>query len=411
MRKNRLGVIFTFIIVLALLIVGVIASIVGDIISNNKKNSANSRDENTVELTFVYAYQNRQWAEAISETVEAFEEENPDVEIQCLVQYENRVYEDALTRLYARNELGDIMQFKTPYYFAECGALGEIPDEVCDDLVDATYSYNDTVYGVSALATTCGVLYNKTVFEEYGLEEPKTYGEFLEICKKLKKKGVTPLLYAGADLWHSEYFLNHFLHVYDGDAKKSFSTFKALFDAGYVNEDWQTVEDGTTAYLMAQGKAAMIFTACSTMGEIKGEESDCEFGWFYLPDESGETVITDTKDAYLCITKECERDDEKYDAAVRFLKYFYSEDNYSNVLKKIYAISTTEQKTDTLVDGNYEKIVDGYFANERKDSYIGDYRHVQGFERTILQDVPMFLTGQIDLEKITDDYDRGGGDE
>ena len=407
MRINRLGVIITFIIVLALLIVGVIASIMGDIISNNKRKQADTQDEAAVEISFVYAYQNRQWAEAVSESVEAFEAENPDVEIECLVQYESRVYEDALTRLYARNELGDIMQFKTPYYFAECGALGEIPEDVYGNLVDASYIYNDTVFGVSALATTCGVLYNKTIFEEYGLEEPETYEEFLTICKKLKKKGVTPLLYAGADLWHSEYLLNHFLHVYDGDATESFSAFKLLFDAGYVNEDWQIVEDGTTAYLMAQGKAAMIFTACSSVGELKEEESDFEFGWFYLPDENGDIVVTDTKDAYFCVTTECYRDEEKYDAAVRFLEFFYSEENYAKVLEKVYAISTTTQETDTLGDENYERIVDGYFANERRDSYIGDYTHVQGFERTILQDVHLFLTGEMDLERIVEDY-KGG---
>ena len=34
---------------------------------------------------------------------------------------------------------------------------------------------------------------NKTVFDQYGLKEPETFDEFLQLCETLKSNGVTPI--------------------------------------------------------------------------------------------------------------------------------------------------------------------------------------------------------------------------
>ncbi len=387
MKKPGIGVLTTFIVILVFLGVGVVASILSDMISAQAKKTSEEAQADKVTLSFVYAYQNQEWAEAISESVLRFEEEYPDIIIDAKPQYENITYDATLCKLYARAELGDIVQMKTPFYYAECGALGAITKDVYDDVKeDARYVKDGAVFGLSAVATTTGVIYNKALFDRYGLEEPKTYDEFLELCETLKNNGETPLLFAGADFWHSEYLLNHFMHTGD-TIDEAADKIGYLIKKGYVNPEWQTTYDGQIAYSMSQGKAAMVCTGCTTVKELLDQAPDYDFGWFYLPDRDGNVTITDTKDAFLCITRECELDEQRYQAAETFLKFFYSDENYTQVLKKLYAISVTSFETDTLGDGIYEDIADGYSSNKRKTSYLGDETYEQQYETEMLRKI------------------------
>lgn len=58
------------------------------------------------------------------------------------------------------------------------------------------------LYGIPVTGlNVSGVIYNKTVFRELGLEIPKTYEQFLDACKKIKAAGITPLYEAGKAGW------------------------------------------------------------------------------------------------------------------------------------------------------------------------------------------------------------------
>lgn len=66
-----------------------------------------------------------------------------------------------------------------------------------DDLTDT--SINQTIFNGKVIglphweASISGTLYNKEIFEKYGLEIPETQEQFMEVCKTLKKNGITPL--------------------------------------------------------------------------------------------------------------------------------------------------------------------------------------------------------------------------
>lgn len=370
------------------------------------------------ELVFVYAHQNQQWDQAVAESISRFEATRPDIRVIRNVQYEARVYDEALSKLHARNELGDLVQLKTPSTYAEAGALGEIPESVAS-LVNARYERDGKVYGVNALATTVGMVYNRDIFTRYDLTEPKTYDEFLELCAILKTHGETPLLFAGADLWHLEYLLNHFFQanviskdenweVSDGsddiwltdpDIRSVFLDAQKIFTLNAVNKDWQVTEDGSTAYLMTQGKAAMLYTGSWTAREIMEIDPEMAFGWFYLPDSNGRVIVTDTKDAFFCLTAECEADPAKYEAATAFLTFFYSEENYPYVLDALYGISVTDTPTDPAGDTLWETILSGYETNPRVEKYIGDEDMPEGFEREMLQQTISLFANEETLDQ------------
>lgn len=62
-------------------------------------------------------------------------------------------------------------------------------------------AYQGKNYGVPFAIQTMEVFYNKDIFAQYNLSVPKTWNDFINICKVLKSKGVTPLSTMGIQGW------------------------------------------------------------------------------------------------------------------------------------------------------------------------------------------------------------------
>ena len=60
-------------------------------------------------------------------------------------------------------------------------------------------SYEGQVYAVPFAVQTLTFFYNKTIFEENGLSEPKTWDELMQIMETLKSRGITPIAIGGKD--------------------------------------------------------------------------------------------------------------------------------------------------------------------------------------------------------------------
>ena len=280
--------------------------------------------------------------------IRGFEEEHPEIDVQYEINYEDNVYEDLLSKRIARGELGDIVQLKTPETYAASGLLAAIPEEVAG-AVSNVYAYRDQVCGVGAVESTWGILYNRSLFARYGLDEPETYEDFLEICGFLQRRDITPIGVGGADLWHMEFWVNHFFRAdvlaQDGDWLKKCAAGEVrwtdeaparmmahlgqLFENRYVNGDWITATDTSLSYKMAGEEIAMVYTGPWTAETVQKLNPDMELGWFYVPDENGTVRASDNLDTFWSITAACAEDPEKYEAAVAFLEYFYSRDAYA----------------------------------------------------------------------------------
>lgn len=412
--KKILKVIIALCIVLAC----ISASLFYDIFQNGFRQEAESGQEEIVELRLVYAYQNLQWNSAIETVIASFEEEYPDIDVVYEISYQDSVYEDVLSKKIARNELGDIVQLKTPEAYAATGLLGEITDELADD-INVVYTYDGKVYGVGAVESTWGVLYNKDIFDEYGLEEPRTYDDFLEICSTLKENNITPIGVGGSDLWHMEYWTNHFfrMDVLSQDAdwlkkcsagevswedelpRKMMEHMKGLFQAGYVNENWLSTTDVSLSYKMTEEEIAMIYTGPWTAAAIQKLDSDMELGWFYVPDEKGVVYATDNQDTFWSITAECAEDESKYQAAMTFLNYFYSREAYKTLCQTTYTFPLTDVGQGYEMTGIQEDVISSFDAADyRITTYIGNEDTPEEFEKNMLVVVRDILDGSAGID-------------
>lgn len=360
--------------------------------------------EEPVTVTLVYAYQNAQWNQGIQTIVEEFSKSHEDIIIDVQVQYEDKVYEDILAKLQARGELGDIIQLKTPQRYAREGLLAPVPEEL-GALLDEPYWFEGQIYGLLAIGNTNGILYNRGIFEEYGLEIPKDYGAFLEVCQVLRQKGITPVGVAGGDLWHLEFWVNHFFRNdilskdeswlkkrnegcvswQDPEPVQMLEHLRQLLTGGYVNEDWALKQDGSLTYSMSQGEVAMIYTGSWNAREVQKLNPEISLGWFFVPDEAGNVVVSENKDAYWCLTKACGADERRYQAALEFLDYFYTSDAYNQLCERTCGFPVTAEKTMVPKERIQLEIQEKVMQYKKHRSvYIGNEDTPQGFEKALL---------------------------
>ena len=203
------------------------------------------------------------------------------------------------TRL-ASGDMADLLSYN-------CGALlaslnpeeyfeditADYADQLDENFVNAA-SVNGVLYGIPAEASQAGaVLYNLDMYEEYGLEIPKTWDEFLANCEVLKEAGETAVLGTDADSWTSQvtYLGDHYnVLASDPNFAEDFeagTTKYATSEAGlesfqkiadivpYMNEDHMatTYDDGCDI-MMEDGAAHWIIltSALSNMYELYGED-------------------------------------------------------------------------------------------------------------------------------------------
>ena len=374
------------------------------------------KPEQTV-INLVYAYQNSQWNACVEEVIRRFEEEHPDIDVQYEIRYEDMVYEDMLNKLAARDELGDVVQLKEPYAWAESSLIAVLPEALAEQ-VAFRCELDGQTYAVAALGTTTGVVYNKTLFEAYYLSPPETYREFLTLCETLKQKGITPLGVGGKDLWHFEYWLNHFLRAdvlsvepdflaqcsagtrdwSDPLITRMLTHLNQLFQFGYVDESWPSTPDGAMAYHIAEGEVAMVFSGPWLASDVLTLNPELELGWFYVPNTAGQVVAGDSVDVFWAVTEGCARDEERYAAAVEFLEYFYSVDVYEEVYTAMAGYSTlTDRSRDRQPDGTVlaEVVADHFAADLRFSAYVGDENTPPGFEKKLLTLLSQMCAGEL----------------
>jgi multiple sugar transport system substrate-binding protein/raffinose/stachyose/melibiose transport system substrate-binding protein len=70
--------------------------------------------------------------------------------------------------------------------------------------------YDDKAYFLPHNYYWWSVFYRESIFEEYGLEEPETWDEFLEVGETLKENGITPFAIGTKFRWTAAAFFDYF---------------------------------------------------------------------------------------------------------------------------------------------------------------------------------------------------------
>ncbi len=199
--------------------------------------------------------------------------------------------------------------------FMERGALSDLSDlpesgRIRDNIVELSHSYPQFEDRVSVLpysSMAAGVIYNQRIFEHHGLDVPRTWDAFVEVCERLQGAGVTPIYGTFADPWTVtqgwfDYPVGGLVDVADFYARMretgpdvgpgsevSFQSTllpavkKMVELTRFTNRDAssRTYGDGNTAF--ANDQAAMIFQGPWAFSEFAKANPDQDLGTFPFP--------------------------------------------------------------------------------------------------------------------------------
>ncbi len=171
-------------------------------------------------ITFWHTFNNQEQA-TLSELIKEFEAQNPDiaVEVQAVP------YEAAQNKFKIAAQAGqapDVMRAEIQWTVT-LAALGYLtpldsfikPDDKEDYLSApfATNVYKGKIWGIPQVTDALGLLYNKRMLKDAGVEVPKTTDDFVKVAQKLtdKQKGVYGFITRGDSYW-----LQPFIYSFGG---------------------------------------------------------------------------------------------------------------------------------------------------------------------------------------------------
>lgn len=192
-------------------------------------------------------------------------------------------------------------------------------------------------------------IYNKGLFDEYGLEIPKTYDDFKACAEVFNANGITPICVGSSGGEYGHVFYNELLYQLEGGVSETrdlnvdyqFESPATLKAAEYIDEMRElgffpndTIAAGGAAYILlyTQGKAAMMICAPWHLDEIDQEVLDNSViaPFFALPDAtvSPDSFNMGSVSEGLCISKDAFDDPAKHDLIVDFVDYILSDDTF-----------------------------------------------------------------------------------
>ncbi len=342
-----------------------------------------------------------------------FKEANPNIEIVREAQTIDDIRPVLQTTL-AAGTGPDIMYYDTgPGYagiLVKAGLLLDLDSAYKDNGWDSRIfswvkegvTFDGKAYGIGNEIDFIGVYYNKKIFSELGVSEPKTYEEFIQICDKAKAAGYTPIAFADGDKWPAYHQFSIMANNIAGKEKldkvlygdgtwddpdfvKSIQLFFVdMNKAGYLLPDTTAIKytDGNAFFY--SGKAAMHMTGTWLISEITDNAKDFETGFFFFPSIEGKPVLPPggLGSGYFVSSKTAHPEE-----AIKFLDYLFSEENGKIWLEDMsinppIAVKTEglnlsplmKNKVDMLSSGialgyNIDVLVGNQFNNVQADGY------------------------------------------
>ncbi len=281
----------------------------------------------------------------IKEINDKFHEENPNITIEFETA-DTDTYEQVIATRLSADDAPDIFGVFPGTKFhptAEAGYLMDLSDEawVADLFEGAKFvsTYEGKVMTMPVDANVIGVIYNKGIFADLGLEIPTTWTEFLALSAEIKAAGIAPLAFGLQDAWVTQLVpyamapsaiyrdtLDFDAALYAGEGtfvgsawEQIMADYLALRDLGYVNANEMGTGYELANDLMANGSAAMLVQGNWAVAALREKAPDVEWGMFPLPyDAGGDVWVSSAVGITITISADTEHPEE----AKKYLEFW-----------------------------------------------------------------------------------------
>lgn len=254
-------------------------------------------------------------------------------------------------------------------------------DTLPDYISERMYITEEDVPGYPTATSVVRIFVNKDLLESVGAEVPETWAEFMDICQKLKDGGIIPFAFPNATiddlswLWFSNSVCsqldsgivdeldvsgNGYVELAEmckgmDEGKIDFSdtSLQASFElmkefSQYWTSDYNGLDQKTAIEMFERGDVAMVQAMSTNLEGIADVVGD-SFEYVVIPvptittetngNALGKSVILGGQpDIIYCMNKALEEDQEKYDAALKFVQYISSPEVQTKFAEEICRI-------------------------------------------------------------------------
>lgn len=274
-------------------------------------------------------------------------------------------------------------------------------------------SWDGKVYGLPYAMEASGIIYNKELFEQAGIEKvPETITELRETCKKLQEAGIQPF----GEAWGDWGFLMHILGIpftYEGASETSarlssgeetfsdmkymdnfFDFYDLTLDYGWGAESvGHHYDDQANAF--AKGEIAMIKQGTWHTDTIASINPDMKIGLFAVPltDDASQTKLQVSTTRFLSISNTSKHQKE----AKAFLQWFV--DNAQKYMIEEMSIVAPYDTLDVSELGALNVDMNTYVETDMSYDGFGIEEWPSGFNTDQAEPLQAYAAGAADREE------------
>jgi raffinose/stachyose/melibiose transport system substrate-binding protein len=356
----------------------------------------------SVEVEFLS--QKREDVDLFDEILADFMEKNPGIQISQTtttgsVSFSSRVASNDVP------ELGHVYASTAYRTMAEEGLFLDLNgqdflERIPKEYIDLFTLEDGSVFAVPVNINAFGLYVNMDIYEEQGLELPKTYDELIANCEKLKAAGITPFAFqfkdAGAlrqcfERYMSGVVDHDFLKICEevGLEGKSFGDYSSMVEGlekfiallDYADTDPLGMDTNDLADSFANGKCAMVMNGNWGASQYLGLNPDLNMKVILFPSVTGiDSTTVGTPD--MCLAVSAAASAEQQEACLAFIRYFLEpetiewfakEDKVPSIVEGVaYRNEELKDISDAIENGQFTKSPTLGWANGYQSTIQGE---------------------------------------
>ena len=242
--------------------------------------------------------------------------------------------------------------------------------------------------GINTSITWSGIIYNKKIFQQAGIEEvPKTQKDFFEACEKIKKLGITPFAINYKQSWcvgqwldtisfnFDEDMTNNLVftekNIFDSGLGKALDFVRDIYVKGYSEEDlidyeWQQFKND-----FKDGKVAMVLFGSDLKNQFEdlGMNSE-DIGMFPVPETKTINIHGDYRFGVA-------KNTEYPNLSKAFLKFLFENDRYAKAVNIMSPMKNSKENIksfDELKSFEQKIIIQGEVVKDQTSKDMKTYQ-------------------------------------
>ena len=318
-----------------------------------------------VTIRFFHKWPEPEHTDFYNYVIQEFEKTHPNIKIS-MESVADEPYKDKIRVLMASGEVPDVYfswAGEFSWKFARAGQGYDLTDALMNSdwkdkiILSAVepYKLDGKIYGVPMRINAKFMVYNKAIFEQYGLSVPTTWEEFLAVCETLKQNSIIPIAFGDEFPWAASHYMGDFNaklvapavlkadYLLTADADKLFTDpgyveglrrFQELATKGYYNEGPNGISHSGARSSFIAGKAGMVYIELEEFVTVADGMGADAFGFFQFPSGTGgagdQKLLTGAPDGFMVYSKS-----QHPEEAIEFLKFLTSPEMGKEYVKRL----------------------------------------------------------------------------